>query len=194
MRYVDIFLCNSGGRGWLLDRSGSRRSSALTVDLSLGAVAGDMAGLAASVAGFSSRVQWAAVRGGAVTGDVAQLAASIALHGLSLAVSSKVIRATALVAGGRAGASSVSAPKASISATGSTGSTAHSWVGAVTGQVTSEATAVAATAGSGTAQAKSWAIGLDMSKTLAVVALLGLSSAGMWASVGLVAGLLAYNE
>lgn len=65
----------------------------------LRAVPGNVAGLAALVACFASRVQGTAVRGGAVAGDMAQLATSIALHCLSLAVPSKVIRPTALVAG-----------------------------------------------------------------------------------------------
>ena len=51
---------------------------------------------------------------------------------------------------------------------------------------------VAATAtGTATAQAKSRAVGLDMAKTLAVVALLSLGGARKGAAVGLVAGLLA---
>ena len=51
--------------------NGSRdRSSAVTIDLSLGAVARDVAGFAASVASLASSVERAAVRRGAVTRDV----------------------------------------------------------------------------------------------------------------------------
>lgn len=57
-----------------------------------------MASLAALVAGLASSVQGAAVGSSAIPGDVAELAASIALHGLSLAIASEVVGATALVA------------------------------------------------------------------------------------------------
>lgn len=53
------------------------------------------------------------------------------------------------------------------------------------------AAAVAASAGGVSGQAESWAVGLNMAKALAVVALLGLGSARERAAVGLVAGLLA---
>lgn len=64
----------------------------------LGAIARDVASLAALVAGLASSVQGAAVGSSAIPGDVAELAASIALHGLSLAIASEVVGATALVA------------------------------------------------------------------------------------------------
>jgi hypothetical protein len=57
--------------------------------------------------------------------------------------------------------------------------------------VTGLAAAVAAAAGASAAQAESRAVSLDVAKTLAVVALLGLGSTGQRAAVGLVAGLLA---
>lgn len=49
------------------------------------------------------------------------------------------------------------------------------------------AAVVAAAAGAGSAQAKGRAVSLDMAKTLAVVALLGLGGARQGAAVGLVA-------
>lgn len=49
------------------------------------------------------------------------------------------------------------------------------------------ATVVAAAAGASTAQAEGRAVSLDVTKTLAVVALLGLSGSGKRATVGLVA-------
>lgn len=49
------------------------------------------------------------------------------------------------------------------------------------------AAVIAATAGTGTAQTEGRAVGLDVAKTLTVVALLGLSSARQRAAIGLVA-------
>jgi len=54
-------------------------------------------------------------------------------------------------------------------------------------KVTRLATVVAAAAGASAAQAEGRAVSLDVTKTLAVVALLGLSGSGKRASVGLVA-------
>lgn len=152
-----------------------------------------MASLAAAVAGLTRGVEWAAVGGRAVAGDVAQLAASIALHSLSLAVACKVVRSTALVASGRT-ASSESTPEAAVSTTGSASSTSHSSAGvrAVACQVAGEATGIASSACASSAQAQRGAVSLNVAKALAVVALLGLGGAGVRASVGLVAGLLAW--
>jgi hypothetical protein len=98
------------------DRSNRGGRDAADVDLSrdlanagsvlLGAVARDVSGLTALVAGLSSGVKRAAVGSGAVSGDVAELAAGIALHSLSLAITGKVVGTTALVASGRARATS----------------------------------------------------------------------------------------
>lgn len=104
-----------------------------------------------------------------------QLAAGIALHGLSLAIPGKVVGTTALVAGGRSRTASETSPEASAVPTPrGSGSTSHTstGVGAVAGQVTGQATAVAASAGASSAQTKGRAVSLDVSKTLAVVALL----------------------
>jgi hypothetical protein len=186
-------LSNSSGscrRG----NSGGSGSISITVYLSLSAITGDVAGLAAAVAGLARSVQRSSVGGSAVTGDVSQLAASIALHGLSLAIASEMVRSTALVASGRARTASVASPEATTEATTSgTSSTAHtsSRVGAVASQMSSKTAAIAATAGSTSAQTKSRAIGLDVPKSLAVIALLRLSSARMRASVRFVSRLLA---
>ena len=106
-----------------------------------------------------------------------ELAARIALHGLSLAIAGEVVGSTALVAGGRARAASEATPKTTSSlvsaARGSAGTTAHSWVGAVAGEMAREAAAVAASAGAGAAQAQRRAVSLHVSKTLAMIALLG---------------------
>jgi len=190
----------SDGSGGCCSRDGSSRGrgsggrgGGITVDLSLRAVPRDVAGLAATVASLAGSVQRSAVGSGAVAGDVAQFAAGVALHCLGLAITSKVVGSTALVAGGRASAASETATEtSSVTTTGRTASsTTHSRVGAVAGKVASDTAAVAASACASSAQAQSWAVSLDVSKTLAVVALLGLGSAGMRASVGLVAWLLA---
>ena len=106
-----------------------------------------------------------------------KLAAGVALHSLGLAVTGKVVRSTALVASGRASATSETATEtSSIAATRRTASsTTHSRVGAVAGKVAVQTTAVAASAGAGSTQTQSWAVSLDVSETLAVVALLGCS-------------------
>ena len=129
------FLSNSS-RGSRRSNSSGSWSSAVTVHFGLGAVARDMTGLTAAVASLSSRVERATVRGRAVAGDVTQLAAGVALHGLGLAIARKVVRSTALVAGGGATAT-VAAPEAAISSTGSASAPSHTStrVGAVTGQV-----------------------------------------------------------
>ena len=62
--------CRGGGSG--RDGGSSDRSNGgIAIDLSLCAVAGDMTGLAAAVAGLAGSVQWAAVRSSAVAGDMA---------------------------------------------------------------------------------------------------------------------------
>jgi hypothetical protein len=105
-----------------------------------------------------------------------QLAAGVALHGLGLAVAGKVVGSTTLVASSRASTASEAATESpSVTTTGSTSSATHSRVRAVAGKVASDTAAVAASAGAGSAQAQSWAVSLDVSETLAVVALLGCS-------------------
>jgi hypothetical protein len=105
-----------------------------------------------------------------------QLAASVALHGLRLAVTGEVVWPTAFVAGGRASTTSEAAPEAASApvsaARRAASSTTHSWVRAIASEMTSEPTAVATSARASSAQAQSRAVGLDVPKALAVVALL----------------------
>lgn len=184
---------NSRGSDCRGDRSGggSSVSGGVTVDFSLGAVARNVAGFATAVASLAGGVKWATVGCSAVAGDVSQLATGVALHSLSLAIAGEVVRSTTLVASSRASAASEAAPETSVSAARSARTTTHSWVGAVAGKMASNTAAVAASAGTSSAQAQSRAVSLDVSEALAVVALLGLSGAGMRASIGLVSGLLA---
>lgn len=72
----------------------------------LRAVPRDVTSLAALVAGLASSVKGATVGSSAVPGDVAELAAGVALHSLSLAITGKVVGATALVASSGTGAAS----------------------------------------------------------------------------------------
>ncbi|KAI0473067.1 hypothetical protein GGR56DRAFT_597275 [Xylariaceae sp. FL0804] len=166
----------------------------------LRAVAGDMAGLAALVARLASGVERPAVRRGAVTRDVAQLAASVALHGLGLAVAREMVRAAALVArrGARASWREAAAAEAGgagtvRTTTGHGAATAHRtdagdrgrWARAR--QVARLPAVVAPAIAAGSRQPQRRAVGLYMAQALAVVALLGLSSARQRALVGLVA-------
>jgi hypothetical protein len=188
------------------DRSNGRSRNAANINLLrnlantgsvlLRAVTRDVSSLTALVASLASSVERTAVRSSAVPRDVTELAAGIALHGLSLAITSKVVGTTTLVASGRARTTSeTTTAVATGEATTTHGSTtAHSRtnrVGAGASKVTGLATVVAAAAGASATQAEGRAVSLDVTKTLAVVALLGLSGSGKRASVGLVAGLLA---
>jgi hypothetical protein len=160
----------------------------------VGAVARDVAGLAALVASLAGGVEWAAVGGGAVTRDVAELAAGIALHRLRLAVASKVVRAAALVACCRTGSADESAPHGSKAAAGdhaASTSPGDRGVRAVASQMANRIAVVAPVAGAGAAQTERRALGLDVSETLAVVALLRFGGAGHRALVRLVVWLLA---
>jgi hypothetical protein len=190
-----------GNRGDGSDGCGDSVDIDLGVDLAGGvllrAVAGDVASLTALVASLASRVERATVGSSAVAGDVAELAAGVALHGLSLAITSEVVGAAALVAGGRARAAgeSATAAKATVAAAGNGSTATHGTgadrVGAGAGQMAGLAAVVASTAGTGAAQAQGRAVGLDVAKTLAVVALLGLGATRQRAAVRLMAGLLA---
>jgi hypothetical protein len=90
----------------------------------LSAVPADVASLTAPVASLASSVERASVRGRAITRDVTELAASVALHGLSLAVASEVVRATALVAAGSATTSEATAATGKATSEGRASSTA----------------------------------------------------------------------
>ena len=161
--------------------------------LGLRAVTGDVASLAALVAGLACSVERAAIWCGAVTADVAELAACEALQCLSLAIPSKVVALTALVAGGWARAllesSTWSESTLESTARGECSAT-NSWCcAAVTGEMAWETTGVATTSGS--SKAKGWAVGLDVSNARARVALLCLSGAWERAAVRFVSRLLA---
>lgn len=179
----------SGGRRGLDGGLLRSRAEAVAVDLSLGALAGDVAGLAAAVAGLAGSVQRAAVGSGAIARDVAKLAASIALHGLSLAVAGKVVGTAALVAGSRTGAASKTTAEATVAAArnASAAANATGGVGAGTRKVSGLSAGVAAAAGAGAAQTQGRAVGLDVAETLAVVALLRLGGARVGAAIALVA-------
>lgn len=158
----------------------------------MGAVLGDVADLTTAVAGLAAlAVEWATIWSGAITRDVSKFAASIALHGLSLAIASVVVRATALVAGScawHATAITTSEP------TSSPTEAACRWCAASRGAVACKMTwltARVAAATRSTAQAQSRAISLNVAKTLAVVALLRLGCAWVRAAVALMARLLA---
>lgn len=108
-----------------------------------------MASLTTLVAGLAGRVQRATVRSCAIARDVAELAASVALHSLSLTVSGKVVRATALVARSMARATGEAAPSitAKTATSGRGGTAAHastSWVGTRPGEMTRLSAVVAA--------------------------------------------------
>ena len=69
---------------------------------SLRAILRDVANLAASVAGFASfAIHGATVWRSTIPRDMAKLATSIALHGLSLAIASKMVGSAAFVASRR---------------------------------------------------------------------------------------------
>jgi hypothetical protein len=121
-------------------RNGSRGRVGLAVDGSdtggvngLSAITADVSSLTAPVAGLASSVKRATVRGRAVTGDVTELAASVALHGLSLAVASKVVGAAALVAASSTATSETTAAASEATSEGSASSTANRGNGSSTG-------------------------------------------------------------
>ena len=176
-----------------MDRGGRlSRWNTVSVHLSLGTFAGNMAGLTTSVAGFASSVERSAVGRSTIPRDMAygnisgqwndgycihtELSTSIALHGLRLAVPSEVVRATTLVAGSRASSTSKTAPEVSSETTSrsasSTANSSSTGVGAIASQMSSHSTAVASPACARTAQAQGRAVGLNMTETLAVITLL----------------------
>lgn len=195
------------------------RSVNLPVGLLARAVPRDVAGLAALVASLACGAERTSVGSRAVPGDVTKLATSITLHGLCLTVASKVVRTSALVACGRAGTSTIPAPavttettpadRASTTHTNARGVRASTLCKSVSNmhlggdeavhvegrqythsQVARLPTVVAPT-GTGTAQPQGWAVGLNVTQSLTVVALLGLSRPGKRALVRLVSRLLA---
>lgn len=179
------------------------RNTSLTIHLGLRALARNVTGLAAAIASLPGGVQWATVGSRAVTRDVTKFSAGVALDGLGLAVTGKVVGATALVASGGASASGATSKSTTESTESSAwrarGTATHAWTahtrsrgigaralcmldacerreigqGSTYCKMADHAARVAATVGCASAQTKSRAISLDVAETLAVVALLG---------------------
>lgn len=135
-------LCNGSKRRNGGDHGGGGRDSLAGIDVDflvdlaveglLGAVAGDVTGFAALVAGLAGGVEGTAVGSSAVARDVTELAAGVALHRLCLAVASKVVRSTALVASRRARAAGESTTaEAKAAAPDGSAATAHADAGRV---------------------------------------------------------------
>lgn len=151
--------CSSGSY-WLRSCGGDGTDA---VDIGFGglaAVPGDVSSLAASVAGLTGRVQWAAVGSGAVTADVTQLSASVALDRCRLAITSKVVWSTTLVASGSPGTASESTAAAESTTRGTSSTTASDpWcVCAVPGKMARKTTRVATSARACAAQAQRRAV------------------------------------
>jgi len=131
-----------------------------------------MTSFAALIASLASSVKRSTVGSSAVARDVAELAACITFHSLSLAVTSEVVRSTALVARSGAGSTSKSTTgneSSSISTTSDTNTTAGardwpwaSWGWARASQMTWLTTVVATSAGSSSAETQSWAVSLNV--------------------------------
>lgn len=121
---------------------------------------------------------------------MSEFAAGIALHGLGLAIASVMVWSAALVAGRCARNSSVGAAEATAVTTTRSTSAASSTVRAIASKMSDLVAGIAAAARR-TVQAQCWAVGLNMTEALAVIALLRLSCSRVWAAVGLVARLLA---
>lgn len=103
---------HGGVSAHLSRRRGYRVERLLAGSLAVRAVARDVSGLRALVAHLAGGAQRAAVGGGAVARDVAQLTTGIALHGLSLAVTGKVVGTAALVASRSARVAAISTTEA----------------------------------------------------------------------------------
>lgn len=193
---------SSSGGGSRGSRSSSRDSSGSSsitggsgsVGLCIGwTVTADVTSLRALIADLTSGTERSTVRSSAVTRDVTQFPTGVALHSLSLAITGKVVGTTALVASGSTGVTTEVTAESRLEVTARTrgsSSAGGSRVGAATGKMTG-LTAVVATAIGSAVQAESWAVSLDVAKTLAVIALLGLGSARTRASARLVSRLLA---
>lgn len=147
----------------------------------LGALLGDVAGLATVVAGLGTDVVATSSRT-AVLGDVASLTAGVALQGTGLAVTGKVVGATALVASGGVARTSTG----SSSSLGNSGTRVGTLSRAVLGDVAKLTTVVALGA-----LRRGGAVRLDVANITTRVALLGGGLLGVRAVVGLVPGLAA---
>jgi len=176
------------------------RGHAIGVDSGLWTLSADMATFTTTVAGLAGAVQWSTIWSCAVTRNVPKLTTSIALHSLSLAITGEVVWTTALVAESRTvvacepttEAAAVTATRSSSSAS----SSARSWRStsgwAIAREMANLAARIAASTALGTAaQSKSWAVSLDVTEALTVIALLCLGRPWVRAVVALVTRLLA---
>lgn len=156
-----------------------------------------MTRLATLVAGLARGIQRTAVGSSAVARNVTQLATGIALHGLRLAVTGVVVGTTAFVAGGSTvGGNSVVEATAEATTEAWAARTAgarssHARGRAVASDVAHLTTRIAAAASGASGNAQSGTVSLNVTKTLAVVALFGLGGTWVRALVALVTGLLA---
>ncbi|KAI1463917.1 uncharacterized protein F4812DRAFT_226819 [Daldinia caldariorum] len=148
-----------------------------------------MASFSALVARLASSVERTTIRCCAVSRDVTKFSTGVAFHGLGLAVPCEVIRSTAFIAGSRPGPTSKTAPaKTTVAATANRGTASDSHTGRVracSGKMTRLTAVVTAAVTTSTTQAQSRAVGLDVSKPLAVIALLRLGGTRKGALVGL---------
>jgi len=183
-------LRHSGGR--CSGRNRSRRcrgrgSVAIAVHNGLRrAIFRNMASLAATITSLAGRVQWTTVRSSAVARDVSEFTAGIAFHGLGLAITSVVVRASTLVAGGRTSPTTKSTTEStSITAARNTSATPSTCtgVGARSSKVTRLAAVIATATDTCAAQAQGRAVGLDVAQALAVITLFRLGRARMGAGV-----------
>ncbi|OTB10311.1 hypothetical protein K445DRAFT_255792 [Daldinia sp. EC12] len=148
-----------------------------------------MASFSALVARLASSVKRATVRCCAVPGDMTKFSTSVAFHSLGLAVSREVVWSAAFIAGSWSGSTSETTPaKTTVAATANWGAASDSHtsgVGTSSGQMTGLTAVVAAAVTTSAAQAQSRTVGLDVSKPLAVIALLRLGGTGKRTLIGL---------
>lgn len=152
----------------------------VTISVLLRAVARDVAGFTALIAGLTSSVERTTIWRSTVSRDVTEFSTCIALHRLSLAIARKVVWPAAFVAGSRSGATSecASAETTAVSTTGDRSATPHSNTGRVragSSQVTGLAAVVATAVTTSTAQTEGRAVSLNVPEPLTVIALLCLS-------------------
>lgn len=169
-----VDLCNGLDGG---DHGGDSKVDGFSWEVTVGsllwAVSRDVASLTALVAGLASSVERTTIWRSAVTRNVSELATSITLHSLSLTISSKVVWSTALIAssGARSTSKTTTRSESTTKSTSTARSTTTStWNGtcasrawARASQMSRLTTVIATSACTGSAEAKGWAIGLDVS-------------------------------
>lgn len=159
------------------------------VDNDAGAVLGDVAWLTTLVASLPCGVQWSTIWSSAVTrnmtleqtsasssknkvGSTYQFTTCITLHSLRLAISSVMVGTTTLVADGSTVVLNTIIAASEPTTATSWGNVACIWSRAVSCEMAYLATSVAA-ASLGTTDSQSWAVSLDVTKSLTVVTLFG---------------------